>query len=500
MTTGLSAASAGTKRAATADTQRPRKKPRVKIHVRRSTTHYGPEREPQRKSSRQRSQLYDSLAFDAESPAETTSEPPVEAVAGNAVEGQAASDAASGVVPDAAPEPVPITVQATVPEAPNTVQATALDAVADSVQAPARATLPDTVADAAQATAPDTVPGVVQTAAPDSAPDSALGDSDEQETDESRAEALLFAALARDIVLQLARQREAEEAEGAPAHHAPNTETPGPDPYLFRRVNALCQSETSQERHAQILEELEQRARVPEAPMAVFSDTELPFPAVGHQSSPPPPEMGNHEWKPTDIVPLRSTEPVGEAVAAAVAAAGCTGTAHTGTMSPEPVPSRVTPERSTEEVRPARTPSKSPEIAPEQQSTTAPEPEPEPSPAGPPPLPRAATSELRLVVISGPRSTRETWIPATPFEDMTMASIKAEIPLTLSPAFRGFKFEFAGLGQDGGCVEVQDGDDYELEHLKLDVEVVMEKAKNEGSGKKLVAQLRIEELRDATIE
>lgn len=475
------AATSGTKRATTEAARHSPKRPRVNITIHRASN-YEPERTPQRKSSRKRSCIYDSLDFtgEAHSPTETAHPPEAAAqtVAEKATPSKVAQDvremeqeASQGYVPATAP------LNAAVPgafHAPNPVPV-----AAQPVPLPERAPTPPKVT-------------------------------------RSGEERTLPADLEGEVEPALASQGKAPEAPAeTPAPHPDaNAGISAIDAFLFSRVNALSTSGTPEERSAQLFEHLRHGARVPEAPMGLVHDPGLQFLAARRQTSPPPPEMGEHEWDETTNVPFNSTESTkktteaAEAVeamkateaaetAAAATIPNCTGTAHISTMSPEVASSRVTPERSTTQPRTenslaAKSPAAS---APEKQESTARESE--KSSAAPPLLP--AHSELRLFV-TGPR-LHEEWKGAPSLSDLTIARIKSEIPLQLSPEFRGFKFTLRGPGRRHRF-EILDGDEQAFVHLQLDVEEVMEDMEEQDQGKSVYLgfQLRIEELRDIGVK
>lgn len=103
---------------------------------------------------------------------------------------------------------------------------------------------------------------------------------------------------------------------------------------------------------------------------------------------------------------------------------------------------------------------------------------------------------MRIVVISRrPKKTRSYWTPTYSLRSMSLAQLKKEIPLALSPDFCGFKFGF--VCPDSKAVrEIQDGNELEFEHMKMDmfesIDEYMEEM--EGSGAAMVFQLRVEEL------
>ncbi|KAJ4153075.1 hypothetical protein LMH87_009581 [Akanthomyces muscarius] len=324
-----------------------------------------------------------------------------------------------------------------------------------------------------------------------------------------------------EAVAEAVAEEEAPSEAAQDAHVAEQEATPGAVPataplnaaplevestrainaFLFSRFNAISSSGTPEERSAQVLEHLWRGARVPEAPMGLVHDPALQFLAARRQTSPPPPEMGEHEWHETANVPLQSTESVKETTTTTVAATAsdCVGTAHISTMSPGAASSRVAPERSTTQTRTEHSlAAKSPAAeAPKKQASAARESE--KSSTGPQLQPAAAQSELRLMVV-GPRLLNK-WKEAPPLQDLTMARIKREIPLELSSQFRGFKFTLLGPESRRHQFEIRDGDEQEFVHLKFDVQEVMEdtEEQNQGQSEYLGFQLRIEELRDTGV-
>ncbi len=466
------AASSGTKRATTAATQHSLKRPKVKPTLRRASN-YKPERTPQRKSSRKRSFVYGSLDFTGEGPSPSENAQPLEAVAEAVAEEEAPSEAAQDAHV-AEQEATPGAVPAAAP----------LNAAPPKVL-PTPESTPTTTSNAAQpAPSPEQAPTQPEVAGPG----------------EERA---LRADLEREIELALARQGKAPEVPSETPTTIPdaNAGNAAINAFLFSRFNAISSSGTPEERSAQVLEHLWRGARVPEAPMGLVHDPALQFLAARRQTSPPPPEMGEHEWHETANVPLQSTESVKETTTTTVAATAsdCVGTAHISTMSPGAASSRVTPERSTTQTRTENSlAAKSPAAeAPKKQASAARESE--KSSTGPQLQPAAAQSELRLMVV-GPRLLNK-WKEAPPLQDLTMARIKREIPLELSSQFRGFKFTLLGPESRRHQFEIRDGDEQEFVHLKFDVQEVMEdtEEQNQGQSEYLGFQLRIEELRDTGV-
>ncbi|KAJ3496674.1 hypothetical protein NLG97_g2484 [Lecanicillium saksenae] len=112
--------------------------------------------------------------------------------------------------------------------------------------------------------------------------------------------------------------------------------------------------------------------------------------------------------------------------------------------------------------------------------------------------PTATEHAVRLVVISRrPTVSRSVWTPTVPLQKKTFQQFKDEIPLQLSSDFLGFKFRFVGP-EERTVWEVQDGNEYEFQHMKLDMYEAIEEWKEEiqGSDVEMVFQLRIEELRN----
>lgn len=255
-----------------------------------------------------------------------------------------------------------------------------------------------------------------------------------------------------------------------------------------KHANAFTPLRTAGEK-AQTNETLpKQRARVPEAQMGVPSNTGVRgASSTRQQTSPPPPDMGFHEWLNGTNLPTQSTVSGSSSVCAHSERVGAP-----HTTSPDPVSShgasasihgeRNRDEGAKNEEKAAMLNQKSMTRESEQCSAE-------------PTAEKAAKSELRLIAIGQPKSARKTWKPSVPFKNLTMAKIKAEIPLSLSPDFRGFKFTLVGAGQRNYW-ELQEGEDYELGHLKLDVETIIEdwEMENEEKDEYLILQLRIEEL------
>ncbi|KAJ6780692.1 hypothetical protein PWT90_01352 [Aphanocladium album] len=297
----------------------------------------------------------------------------------------------------------------------------------------------------------------------------------------------------------LSRARREKAPEVPPKTVAANkaaTGATGQKTDLFKRVNAMYPQESPGEQRARILEALEYRVRVPEAPMGVFSDTELQFPQPRRPTSPPAPDMGSHEWPTTCNIPLQSTE---KATASAEPSRNVT--ARPNTMSPVPAvraSSRVSPNHTTTVQEDTE---KQPKVDPQSAAKMQENPTGGLAKTCSETPPQATKSALRLVAIGGPKSERTVWRPTEAFENLTMAKIKQEIPLKLSPEFRGFRFKLLGAGLRSRW-ELQDGDDFELGHLKMDVMDIIDEweAENEGKGNVLMLQLQIEELKHAVLK
>ncbi|KAJ6781318.1 hypothetical protein PWT90_10806 [Aphanocladium album] len=256
---------------------------------------------------------------------------------------------------------------------------------------------------------------------------------------------------------------------------------------LFKRANAMYPPESPETRNVRILKALEYRILFEDDPIGVFPLSQSRCP-----TSPPPPDIGSHEWPNTSKISSRSTEKE-----IALAKPSRNVTVQTNATSPVRVSSRVSPNRFTAQAVTGVQPKENVEYWSERQIATT-DGQAKTCSGAPP---QAAQSALRLVAIAGPKADRKVWSPSEPFENLTMAKIKAEIPMKLSAEFRGFRFKLLGKGLRS-LWEVQDGDDFELGHLKLDVMNVIDewKDENKGPGSVLMLQLQIEELRHAALK
>lgn len=116
-----------------------------------------------------------------------------------------------------------------------------------------------------------------------------------------------------------------------------------------------------------------------------------------------------------------------------------------------------------------------------------------------------AASMLRIVVRSRQPRTANYWTPTKPFQRITLAELKQDIPLALSLDFWGFQFGFVcsdgttDRSEGKTVVKIQDGDEIEFKHMKINVFESMHEymEESEGSGEAMIFQLRVEEIRGA---
>lgn len=224
----------------------------------------------------------------------------------------------------------------------------------------------------------------------------------------------------------------------------------------------------------------------PEAPMAVSSGIPLATLPRERAQSPPAPELGLHEHLRAANIPLSSTETDGRVLHSDFDSTGIMSPSTPGDTVGTPVaeknslfPSMKAGSKSISEFSP--TPSQ-PNLQTRIWKNTSTHP---------------IEPTVRLVVISrGFKPTQKIWKPKEGLENQSLEQLKQEIPLDLSPDFCGFKFTFAGLGLRT-VYRVQDGDEYEFRHMKLEIDLTMQDwiENSEGNGADVVCQLRIEELR-----